>query len=81
MPFALIADVLFLNGFFSIIIFKIFKSIYNMEIVNEKILKKCPYCNTKFYFTYSDIQTKFILNTPYISCPACNNDIYQLDSE
>lgn len=52
-----------------------------MEIVNEKRLKKCPYCHTKFYFTYNDIQTKFILNTPYVSCPACNKDIYQLDCE
>lgn len=52
-----------------------------MKIINERRLKKCPYCNTKFYYDYNDIQTKFILNTPYISCPTCDNDIYQLDSE
>lgn len=52
-----------------------------MEIINERRLKKCPYCNTIFYYDYNDNQTKFILNTPYISCPACDNDIYQLDSE
>lgn len=47
-----------------------------MEIIKNKKKTICKNCHTELIFTPDDIKTKFILNSPYITCPVCNNDIY-----
>lgn len=47
-----------------------------MEIIKNKKKTVCKNCHTELIFTPDDIKTKFILNSPYITCPVCHNDIY-----
>lgn len=49
-----------------------------MEIIVETNVKTCPYCGTKMKYTYDDIQLAWVTKAPFISCPVCNNRLFDL---
>ena len=49
-----------------------------MEIIVETKVKTCPYCGTKMKYTHEDIRLAWITEAPFISCPVCNNRLFDL---